>query len=237
MQVVTLPQLFRQSGYNTTGAGKIFHPGTPSGGFISSEGGGDMCPGTRPDHMAVCTEAPNKTSVASWSLPYFFCDQYTNDTVQSPMMQQFPCASDTWEGGSCGSGCVQSASCVACLTECGTWGKPGMWDACDCPSACYPEGVIAAKTVAVFEDKKANPTDAPWFHAVGFKRPHLTYRAPKVYFDMYNLEDIKLPLHRHPSPTAPGISYSHSCTVASNSTGPPAGSLRFSQLQQDRRAF
>jgi hypothetical protein len=66
-----------------------------------------MCPGTRPDHMAVCTEAPNKTSVASWSPPYFFCDQYTNDTVQSPMMQQFPCASDTWEGG----GRVALAAC------------------------------------------------------------------------------------------------------------------------------
>jgi len=191
MDVVTLPQLFRQAGYNTTGAGKIFHPGTPSGGFISSEGGGDMCPSARSDHMAVCDTAPTPTSVGSWSLPYFFCDQYTNDTVQSPMMQQFPCASDTWP--SCGSGCVQNASCVACFEECETWGKGGSWDQCPCPGDCYPEGVIAAQTVAVLEDKAARAGDAPWFHAVGFKRPHLSYRAPKEFFDMYSLDNTSLP--------------------------------------------
>lgn len=27
MEVVTLPQMFKQAGYNVTGAGKIFHPG------------------------------------------------------------------------------------------------------------------------------------------------------------------------------------------------------------------
>ena len=35
--VKTLPQLFRDAGYNATGAGKIFHIGTPSGGMIGSE--------------------------------------------------------------------------------------------------------------------------------------------------------------------------------------------------------
>ena len=47
--------------------------------------------------------------------PYWFCDQYTNDTVQSPSMQQWDCslhganpqrdAVYTWP--SCGGGCVQ----------------------------------------------------------------------------------------------------------------------------------
>ena len=39
--VVTLPQYFKKQGYYTIGAGKIFHPGTSSGGPSSSEGGGD----------------------------------------------------------------------------------------------------------------------------------------------------------------------------------------------------
>jgi len=35
--------------------------------------------------------------------------------------------------------------------------------------------------------------DKPFFAAMGFYRPHNPYTAPKRYFDLYNLEDIKLP--------------------------------------------
>ena len=64
------------------GIGKIFHPGSSSGGPTKDEGGGDM--------------------PYSWSQPYFFCDQFTNDTVQSTAMQHFPN----------GTGCVQSEECI-----------------------------------------------------------------------------------------------------------------------------
>jgi hypothetical protein len=69
MDIVPLPQLFRANGYLTAGAGKIFHPGTPSGGFISSEGGGDMCPGQQPNNTAVCTKAPAADEPGSWTVP------------------------------------------------------------------------------------------------------------------------------------------------------------------------
>jgi len=39
----------------------------------------------------------------------------------------------------------------------------------------------------------AKPNQQPFFMAVGFYRPHIPYMAPKKYFDMYPLEDIKLP--------------------------------------------
>lgn len=64
------------------GIGKIFHPGSSSGGPARDEGGADM--------------------PYSWSEPYFFCDQFTNDTVQSTAMQHFPN----------GTGCVQSQACI-----------------------------------------------------------------------------------------------------------------------------
>lgn len=217
MEVVTLPQLFRQSGYNVTGAGKIYHPGTPSGGLIKSEGGGDQCPNQ--SKLNECAHRPALDEPASWTEPYHFCDQYANDTVQSPAMQSWACslhgearrdgAVATWP--SCGGGCVQTDECVACFKSCGTWGKAGAYAACDCPDACYPEGVIAEQTIRVLRDKAEHPTGAPWFHAVGFKRPHLSYRAPRRFFDMYDVKSIPLPLHRTPSPTAPAISYAHTC--------------------------
>ena len=211
LATATLPQHFRQHGYNVTGAGKIFHPGTPSGGLMKSEGGGDQCPAQ--SEINDCARAPSLDEPGSWSEPHFFCDQYSNDTVQSPAMQQWPCSRETWP--SCGTGCVQSEPCVACFEACGTWGELGSWAACDCADECYPEGLIADRTIRVLREKAAERAAAraagrapsPWFHAMGLKRPHLSYRAPARYFAMYDLESISLPLHRYPSPTAPPISY------------------------------
>ena len=64
MAVTTLPQWFRKNGYNTTGAGKIFHPGTPSGGISSSEGGGDMCPVRRGKRAKLCAIGAAAVAVA-----------------------------------------------------------------------------------------------------------------------------------------------------------------------------
>jgi len=226
LDVVTLPQLFRTQGYNVTGAGKIFHPGYPSGGLIKSEGGGDQCPAQSATND--CTRRPTLTEPGSWTEPYWFCDQYTNDTVQSPAMQQWPCAvhgavrspNATYSWPSCGGGCVQDQACIDCFSSCGTWGQSGAWDDCDCPDRCYPEGLIADQTIRVLKEKASDAAhrDQPWFHAMGLKRPHLSYRAPLKYFDMYDASKIPLPLHRRPSPTAPPISYSHTCQVDSHST-------------------
>jgi iduronate 2-sulfatase len=184
-----------------------------------------MCPAQ--SSTQNCTQRPGLHEPGSWTEPYFFCDQYTNDTVQSPAMQEWQCSlhgagrESTYGNGhfswpSCGGGCVQSTECIQCFTTCGTWGEKGSWDACDCPDSCYPEGVIAAQTIRVLGQQ--TETTPPFFHACGFKRPHLSYRAPQKYFDLYKLQDIPLPLHRYPSPSAPPISYSHSCVHDSHTS-------------------
>jgi hypothetical protein len=141
-------------------------------------------------------------------------------------MQQWDCSlhgtvrndNTVFSWPSCGGGCVQNDECIECFTKCGTWGKGGSWDACDCPATCYPEGIIADQTIKILREKAENPGAGPWFHAVGLKRPHLSYRAPSKFFDLYNIEDISLPLHPKPSLSAPPIAYSHSCQVSSNVT-------------------
>ena len=124
--------------------------------------------------------------------------------MQSPSMQQFQCSlhgteratNAVYSWPSCGGGCVQNASCIACFTACGTWGKGGAWDKCDCPDECYPEGVIADQTIRILKDKVApgGAAGQPFFHACGFKRPHLSYRAPTKYFDMCTIASPLLSL-------------------------------------------
>jgi hypothetical protein len=113
-----------------------------------------------------------------------------NDTVQSPAMQQWPCSSATWP--SCGSGCVQDQACIECFQKAGTWSDTSpsvdllgfvgrlpidllfvplpshLFDlelayfAADCPSECYPEGLIANRAIDVLDWHVNNPSQ-PFF--------------------------------------------------------------------------
>ena len=217
--IVTLPQLFKDAGgYNVSGSGKVFHPGSYSGGPTGDEGGADMCPADSP-----VGDCPARPGVGSWSSPYWFCDQFTNDTVQSPRMQAYACATPDGAGWpSCGGGCAQDAECVACFEAAGTWGVGGLVTAAtDCPDRCYPEGIVSARVAEVLAwhaaARAAAAADAaergpaPFFHAVGFKRPHLTYHAPRAYFELYDEAAIALPSRARAPPSMPPIAYSHHC--------------------------
>lgn len=52
-----------------------------------------------------------------------------------------------------------------------------------------PDTELADETVKALENIK----DEPFFFLLGFHRPHSPYIAPKKYFDMYSLKDIRLP--------------------------------------------
>ncbi len=51
------------------------------------------------------------------------------------------------------------------------------------------DGMVADQTIRLIKEHR----DKPFFIATGFFRPHCPYIAPKKYFDMYPLENIRLP--------------------------------------------
>lgn len=63
------------------------------------------------------------------------------------------------------------------------------WTKTNRDDADEPDGATARRIVEILEKNK----DKPFFIGCGFHKPHLPWVAPKKYFDMYSLDDIKLP--------------------------------------------
>ncbi|MFY0653474.1 MAG: sulfatase [Cyclobacteriaceae bacterium] len=64
-----------------------------------------------------------------------------------------------------------------------------FWQATEGTDDDQEDGQIAKKAVELIKTKR----DKPFFLAVGFKKPHDPYVAPKKYFDIYPLEDCNPP--------------------------------------------
>ena len=87
------------------------------------------------------------------------------------------------------------------------------WLAADGKDEEQTDGMIATEAIRVLEAHKAD--GKPFFLAAGFFRPHTPYVAPKKYFDMYPLDEIRLPYapadDRDDIPTA---AFAHNCPVS-----------------------
>lgn len=84
------------------------------------------------------------------------------------------------------------------------------WLAADGEDGEQTDGLIATEAIKYMESHQ----DAPFFLGVGFFRPHTPYVAPKKYFDLYPLENIRLPYapegDRDDIPVA---AFAHNCPV------------------------
>jgi arylsulfatase A-like enzyme len=70
------------------------------------------------------------------------------------------------------------------------------------PDNAYRDGILAEEAVATLQ--RAAKSDAPFFLAVGFHKPHLPFCAPQKYWDLYPPESITLaPNPEHPTDSPP----------------------------------
>lgn len=72
-------------------------------------------------------------------------------------------------------------------------GSPGsmFWAQLNNFDEITPDGEIALKAAKLLESRK--DSEKPFFIAVGFRRPHTPYAAPRKYFDLYSPEQIQVP--------------------------------------------
>ena len=88
------------------------------------------------------------------------------------------------------------------------------WLAADGSDEEQTDGMIATEAIKLMQKHK----DEPFFIAAGFFRPHTPYVAPKKYFDLYPLEEMRLPFapknDREDIPTA---AFAHNNPVANYS--------------------
>ncbi|MCK5907582.1 MAG: sulfatase [Flavobacteriales bacterium] len=75
----------------------------------------------------------------------------------------------------------------------------------DIPDNAYVDGATADAGI-VFLDSLSK-LDKPFFLALGFKKPHLPFVAPKKYWDMYNREDMKIAPYQEHAKDTPELAY------------------------------
>jgi iduronate 2-sulfatase len=83
------------------------------------------------------------------------------------------------------------------LVQYGKAGSGGLihgpaYESADVPDHVYPDGYSTRLAIATLKDHREKKPNQPLFLALGFKKPHLDFIAPKKYWDLYDRDKIQL---------------------------------------------
>jgi len=76
------------------------------------------------------------------------------------------------------------------------------------PEKTLPDIQSSSHAVDMLKFFEKNMTDKPFFLAVGFHKPHIPYKFPKEYLDLYPIEQIDLAPYPNIPPEMPLVAYS-----------------------------
>ncbi len=75
--------------------------------------------------------------------------------------------------------------------------KRSASESAEVPDSTYIDGIVCDAAIATLADLRTKKQ--PFFLAVGFRKPHLPFCAPKKYWDLYNRDKVPLPTSdKHP---------------------------------------
>lgn len=94
-------------------------------------------------------------------------------------------------------------------------GTPPAEGSEDVADEAYEDGEIAAASVALIRELAAG--DKPFFLAVGFKKPHLPFVAPKKYWDLYDRAALPLATFQKMPDGAPAFHFQDSWELKNGS--------------------
>lgn len=116
--------------------------------------------------------------------------------------------------------------------------NPGKNDAMefeDLPDDQYPDAWIAQAAIDFLKkDKSGEP---PFFLAVGFRKPHLPFVAPKRYWDLYEKTSFSPVPQSEPPQKAPAIALHDSPEIRGYGDVPDSGPIEKKQIADLRRGY
>ncbi|VGO15407.1 Choline-sulfatase [Pontiella desulfatans] len=197
--ILTLPEYFKQRGYETTGLGKTY------------------------DSRCVDKELDGP----SWSIPYstrgenliladgFDAPQYAYQHPETRRLNkelENRCEQEKKEGGRSEKEIIQSSP-----------GARPTYECYDVPDDAYYDGARTAGAIKLLE--KLAAADKPFFLSVGYQKPHLPFVAPKKYWDLYDPEKINLAECAEMPEGAPSIGYQPGWEIRGMYSDVPAGDV------------
>jgi len=141
---------------------------------------------------------------ASWSVPYSVSSEYTYpEEYGEPALSYYAREESkvivdklTIEAREAGAGNIHKyvSERYKPSTECA-----------DFPDDAYMDGQICNNALGYLDE--LSEQDDPFFLAVGFKRPHLPFAAPKKYWDLYERDEVQLAAYQKPVIDGVDIAY------------------------------
>lgn len=189
-EIISLPQYLALLGYQTAGIGKVFD--------------------------ARCVD--DYLDRPSWSIPFFknSDNYYSTETGKPAGHYQLKVTKDSIEK-------IKQNAISKGLNEnevnqyIQEFIKPSV-ESADVPDNAYLDGatVLHAKDILL----ELSKNQQPFFLAVGIKKPHLPFVAPKKYWDLYKREDLPLAKYQNKSHNGPELAY-HNSSELYNYTDTP----------------